>query len=165
LLLTFDPTQAGGVEVDWNRAIYEEGRAMTSVLPEARTTTPTDWTGSPLSTIHRIAPEVHTIPIEQYPDGRSYVIRLELPGIDASRDLEVLVQTGVLSVRAERRAQTLPAHDSEFRYGSYARHITLPLGSNVHDLGAVYRDGILTIRIGMEPEHDAGPHAVRVETP
>ena len=137
---------------------------MTSALPETRTTTPSDWTGSPLSTLHRIAPEVHAIPIEQYPDGNSYVIRLELPGIDTSRDLEVTVQTGILSVRAERRDQTPPAHDSEFRYGSQARHIALPLGSNVHDVTAVYRDGILTVRIGMEPEHDAGPHAVPVET-
>jgi HSP20 family protein len=164
-LLTFGPTRPDGPEVDWNRATYEEGRTMTSVLPENRTINPSDWAGSPLSTVHRAAPGVHPIPIEQYPDGSSYVVRLELPGIDASGDLEVTVQTGILSVRAERRDQTPPAHDSEFRYGSYARHIALPLGSNVHDVTAVYRNGILTIRIGIEPEHDAGPHAVRVETP
>jgi len=138
---------------------------MTSVLQQTRDTSPLDWQGSPLSTIHPAAASMHPIPIEQYPDGSSYVIRLELPGVDAPRDLQVTVQTGILSVRAERRDQTPPAHDSEFRYGSYARHVALPLGSNVRDVTAVYRDGILTIRIGMEPEHDAGPHTVQVETP
>jgi HSP20 family protein len=137
---------------------------MTSVLPENRTAGPPDWAGSPLSTVHRTAPSAHPIPIEQYPDGSAYVVRPELPGVDASRDLEVTVQTGILSGRAERPDQTPPAHDSEFRYGSYARHIALPLGSNVHDVTALYGDGILTLPIGIEPEHDAGPHAVRVET-
>ncbi len=54
----------------------------------------------------------------------------------------IVVNAGSLEVMVRRsqrprRAQTLPAHDSEFRFGSHARHITLPLGSNVHDLTAV----------------------------
>jgi HSP20 family protein len=123
-----------------------------------------DWPGSPLSTMHHIAPTVHSIPIEQYPDESCYVIRLELPGIDPAGDLEVSVQTGILTVRAYRRDETPPRHDSEFRYGTYARHIALPLGSNVEDVTAAYRNGILTVRIGMEAKHHAGPREIPVST-
>lgn len=137
---------------------------MTSAFTSSRVLNTTDWAGSPLSTVHHPLPVSLPIPIEQYPDGRDYVIRLELPGIDALGGLQVSVQTGILSVRAERRDETPAKHDSEFRYGSYARHIALPLGANARDVTASYRNGILTVRVGMEPEHDYGPHAVQVET-
>jgi len=136
---------------------------MTSVIPEAPVVTTSDWAGSPISTIHHPGPDVITLPLEQYPDGRQYVFRMEVPGIDPARDLTVSVQTGILSVRALRRDEPEVKHDSEFRYGTYARHVALPLGANVRDVSASCRNGILTIRIGMEPEHDPAPRAVPVE--
>lgn len=123
-----------------------------------------DWAGSPLSTVHRQVSQPHPIPIEQYSDGLTYVIRLELPGIEPARDLEVSVQTGVLSVRAERRDESPAKHDSEFRYGTFARHVALPVGSDTRSVTAAYRNGILTVRIGMENEYQAPPQAVPVET-
>jgi HSP20 family protein len=123
-----------------------------------------DWAGSPLSTVHRQVSQPKPIRIEQYPDGTTYVIRLELPGIEPARDLEVSVQTGVLSVRAERRDETGVKHDSEFGYGTFARHVALPAGSNPESVTAAYRDGILTVRIGMEPEHQAAPRVIPVKT-
>jgi HSP20 family protein len=123
-----------------------------------------DWAGSPLSTVHRQASQPKPIRIEQYPDGSAYVIRLELPGIEPASDLEISVQTGVLSVRAERRDETPVKHDSEFAYGAFARHIALPLGANAESVTAAYHNGILTVRIGMEPEHQAAPRTIPVET-
>lgn len=137
---------------------------MTDVAIDSREPDISDWAGSPLSTVHPVGPAILPIPIEQYPDGRDYVIRLELPGIDPAEDLHVCEQTGILSVQAERRDQTPATHDSEFQYGSYARHIALPLGFNEGDVRASYHTGILTIRIGMKPEHDSSPHPVQVET-
>ena len=54
-------------------------------------------------------------------------------------------------------------NDSEFRYGTYARHVALPLGANVHDVAASCRNGVLTVRIGMAPEHDVTARTVPVE--
>jgi HSP20 family protein len=122
------------------------------------------WEGSPPFTVYRHGGGLRSIRIEQYPDGSTYVIRLELPGIDPARDLQVTVQTGVLSVRAERRDETPVKHDSEFAYGEFARHVALPLGSNVQRVTATYHNGILTISIGMEPEHQPLPQAIPVET-
>ncbi len=137
---------------------------MTSTTRSAPVQGIEDWAGSPLSTLHRQVSQPHPITIEQYPEGTTYVIRLELPGIEPARDLEVSVQTGVLSVRAERRDETPVKHDSEFRYGTFARHVALPLGSNARNVTAVYHNGILTVRIGMEPEHQGAPQAIPVET-
>ena len=123
----------------------------------------TDWAGSPLSTVHHPPPSTVLIPMEQYRDGGGFVIRLELPGIEAPEDLAVTVQAGTLGVRAERRRQAPQTNDSEFRYGTYARHVPLPHGSNAKDVTASYRNGILTIRVGTEPDRDPGPHVIAVE--
>jgi HSP20 family protein len=136
---------------------------MATTATQAQQTDISDWPGSPLSTVHHLTATAHPIPVEQYPDGSAYVIRLELPGIDPERDLEVTVQTGILSVRAYRRDETPTKHDSEFRYGTFARHLALPLGSSVQDVSAAYHNGILTVRVGMEPEHQDVARKVPVE--
>jgi HSP20 family protein len=137
---------------------------MTSTTGAAQVQRTDDWAGSPLSTIHHQMSQPQPIRIEQYPDGTTYVIRLELPGIEPDRDLEVSVQTGILSVRAERRDETPVKHESEFRYGAFARHVALPQGSSAQNVAASYHNGILTVRIGMESEHQVAPRAIPVET-
>lgn len=132
---------------------------MSTVTTTSATET-SDWAGSPLSTLHPVTGQARMIPMEQYPDGTSYVIRLEIPGVDPARDLSVSVETGTLSVRAERRSVRTDQVQTEFHYGSLARDVALPLGSNVDDVTASCRDGILTVRIGMQPEHQG---ARRVE--
>jgi HSP20 family protein len=121
-----------------------------------------DWAGSPISTLHPAVPGVLGIPVEQYPDGTRYVVRFELPGVDPERDLRVTIETGTLMVRAQRRESGPEGRQSEFRYGTMARHVALPLGSNARDVTASYQHGILTVRIGMEPEHQQEPWAVPV---
>jgi HSP20 family protein len=122
---------------------------------------PSDWAGSPMSTIHHRTMQAQPIPIEHYSDGNSYVIRLEIPGVDPVRDLTVTVETGTLSVLAERRDSTPEGCETEFRYGSFARHVTLPPSASAQDVAASYRKGILTVRISM-PETDTGPRAINV---
>lgn len=121
-----------------------------------------DWAGSPISTLHHLVPHVFGIPVEQYPDGFRYVVRFELPGIDPECDLKVTIETGMLMVRADRRDRGPDGRQSEFRYGTLARHVALPLGSNVRDVTAAYQHGILTVCTGMEPAHQHGAWAVPV---
>lgn len=122
-----------------------------------------DWAGSPMSTLHHMFAQPQPIPAEQYADGTSYVIRLEVPGIDPASDLTVSVETGAVIVRAERRDTAPEGCQTEFRYGRFARHIALPLGANARDVSASYHSGILTVRIGLEPEHQYAPRAINVE--
>ncbi len=132
------------------------------VTPTNAPAIPSDWAGSPLSTIHYRGTQAQPIPIEQYPDGSCYAIRLEIPGIDPARDLTVTVEAGTLSVLAERPHSAPEGCESEFRYGSFARHVALPRGANVQDVAASCRNGILTVRIGMQPQADTGARAIDV---
>jgi HSP20 family molecular chaperone IbpA len=135
-------------------------------MTTARTTpadSTSDWAGSPLSTLHHLAHQARSLPVEQYSDETGHLIRLEVPGIDPAQDLAVSVETGRLTVRCERR-HTGPENDlSEFRYGSFARTIALPLGANIHDVSASCRDGILTVRVGMQPEYEKGARRIPVQ--
>ncbi|MFY9887640.1 MAG: Hsp20/alpha crystallin family protein [Streptosporangiaceae bacterium] len=133
---------------------------MTTIAPAPTTS---DWPGSPISTLHSLARQAQSIPVEQYPDGASYVVRFEVPGIDPGRDLTVTVETGMLLVRAERQFDGPEGCQSEFRYGPLARHVALPPGSNARDVSAACHNGILTVRIGLEPEHEHASRTIPVQ--
>jgi HSP20 family protein len=122
-----------------------------------------DWAGSPLSTIHRLAERPGLIAVEQYQDGSSYLVRLEVPGVDPATDLAVSVQAGALVVQAQRTDFAPRQHQSEFRYGRFVRHIPLPPGADASDISATYRDGILTVRIGIEPGRQPAGDVTQVE--
>ena len=122
-----------------------------------------DWAGSPLSTMHHSAARSWPIPVEQYPDGSGYLVRLEVPGIDPATDLAVCVEAGTLVVQAQRTDSAPRKHQSEFRYGRFERYVRLPGGADVRDVSATYRNGILTVRIGMALEHQQPARVVGVE--
>jgi HSP20 family protein len=130
------------------------------------TTTPagstSDWPGSPLSTLHELTEQVRSIPVEQYPDGASYVVRFEIPGIDPAHDLTVSVQTGTLTVHAEHRHTGPEDEQSELKYGRFARCIALPLGADISDVSATCHNGILTVRIRMRSEHERDARRIPV---
>jgi HSP20 family protein len=88
------------------------------------------------------------IRFEEHGDENRYVVRLELPGIDLGKALEVSIGAHVLSVRAERRAGPAEKCTSEFPYGTFGSHITLPAGTNDEDVAATYRNGILEVSVG-----------------
>jgi HSP20 family protein len=121
-----------------------------------------DWAGSPLSTVHHLPGHAIPIRVEQFPDGSSYVVRLEVPGVDPANDLTVSVAAGTLNVSAERRDSTPAGAQSEFRYGTFARHVVLPPGSDPQDVSASCRNGIVTVRIGMKTEHQQAPRRIEV---
>jgi HSP20 family protein len=122
-----------------------------------------DWAGSPVSTLHHMAEQPQPIPVEQYADGTGYVLRLEVPGIDPASDLTVSADAGAIVVRAERRDRAPAGRQSEFRYGQLARRIPLPPGADARTVSASCRNGILTVRIGFEPERQQAPRAIEVE--
>jgi HSP20 family protein len=138
---------------------------MTRTARPADTAIPgiSDWAGSPVSTLHRMPEQPLPIPVEQYADGAGYVIRLEVPGIDPASDLTVSVETGAIAVRAERRDSAPEGRQTEFRYGHLARRIPLPLGANAREVSASYHDGILTVRVGLDAEHQQAVRPIDIE--
>lgn len=91
------------------------------------------------------------IPVNQYRDDETLVLRAELPGIDPDKDLELTVSDGMLRIDAERRAETTTDDTGyrrrELRFGSISRTLPIPEGVSDTDITADYRDGILEIRI------------------
>ncbi len=90
------------------------------------------------------------IRVEEFIKDDHYMIRAELAGIDPEKDVEITVGSGYLAIRAERHDKTEGKHRSEFRYGSFTRVLALPATADEEDITASYRDGILTVSVGLK---------------
>lgn len=99
------------------------------------------------------------IPVEEFVDDDTLVIRAELPGVDADEDIDIDVENGVLSIRARREqreeAKEEDSFRSEFHYGSFRRSMVLPSGADADDVKATYTDGILEVRVPVDGEQPA----------
>jgi HSP20 family protein len=93
------------------------------------------------------------IPVNEFREDDTLVVRAELPGIDPENDVELTVDDGMLWIEAERRAE-MRTEDSgyvrrELRFGSLTRSLPLPPGVSEADIKADYKDGILEIRVPL----------------
>jgi HSP20 family protein len=130
---------------------------MSAPAVPARESTPdlSDWAGSPLSTLHHELAAALPIPTEEYLAGGRYTVRFEIPGVDPRRDLDVSVESRVVTVTAERPASAAGKYDSHFRYGQFCSHVALPAGIDDSDVTATYSHGILEVTVGLENQHAA----------
>ncbi len=79
---------------------------------------------------------------------REYRVTAELPGVE-ERDVEVLLQDGVLTVRGEKKLESENRHRSysERCYGRFERQITLDRDIDESAVNATYKNGILTVLV------------------
>lgn len=84
-------------------------------------------------------------------DGDDAVVRLELPGVDVDKDVNVEVDQGRLVIHGERRDEHAEEKDGrtlrEVRYGSFRRSFQLPAHVTSDAVSASYDAGVLTVRI------------------
>jgi HSP20 family molecular chaperone IbpA len=84
-------------------------------------------------------------------DGDDAVVRVELPGVDVEKDVNVEVDEGHLVIRGERRDEHTEDKDgrtlSEVRYGSFRRSFKLPSHVTSDAVSACYDAGVLTVRV------------------
>lgn len=104
--------------------------------------------------------------LEEEVVGDHLVFRAEIPGVDPEKDVELVVEDGMLTMRAERRKEETTTTEgggyrSEFRYGSFQRTMALPKGATAKDVTATYKDGILEVKVPM-PKADANVEKVAV---
>ncbi|MFE9028371.1 Hsp20/alpha crystallin family protein [Streptomyces iakyrus] len=118
------------------------------------------WVETGLPGAH-VTPGLHGIRIEEHLGGGTYVVRAELPGVDPDKGVEITVEEGLLTLRAERTEQTTEKHRTEFRYGTFARAVRLPAGARGDEATAEYEDGVLTITVPV-PEAKTGTRAIPV---
>ena len=105
-----------------------------------------------------------SIRTEDYVDNGRYVVRAEVPGINPDQDAEVTVAKGILTIHAERHEEHDIARHSEFRYGSFSRHVALPATADESDITASYDKGIIEVSIGLKArDEDQGEHRVPIQ--
>ncbi|KAB1139862.1 Hsp20/alpha crystallin family protein [Streptomyces luteolifulvus] len=118
------------------------------------------WVEAGLPGVHT-APGTHGIRVEERLTEGTYVLRAELPGLDPTKDVEITVTEGVLTLRAERSEETTEKHRTEFRYGTFTRSVRLPAGARGDEATAEYKDGVLIITIPV-PEAKTGTRTIPV---
>jgi HSP20 family molecular chaperone IbpA len=98
-------------------------------------------------------------------DGTDAVIRVEVPGLDVTKDVAVEVRRGRLVVRGERRDERAgESHGHtlrEVRYGSFRREFGLPAHIDADAISAGYDAGVLSIRVAGA-YRDAATHRVEI---
>jgi HSP20 family protein len=91
--------------------------------------------------------------VEEYVDGTTQVVRVEIPGVDPEKDVDISVANGTLRISATKQEKSehkdKGSYRSEFRYGSFVRSVALPQGCTETDITATYREGVLEVRIPM----------------
>jgi len=79
---------------------------------------------------------------------KGYKVTAELPGLEA-RDVEVLLQDGLLIVRGEKKLNSENRHRtySERFYGRFERQISLDRDVDEDAVNASFKNGVLTVTV------------------
>ncbi len=112
-----------------------------------------DWLESPYAVLHPLAGQ--TMRMEEGVEDGRYVVRVEAPGIDPEKQAEIRVSRGFLAIRAEREEGMESPHRSEFRYGTFRRHVALPANADENDVEATYDRGIIEVSFGLKAKDEA----------
>lgn len=81
-----------------------------------------------------------------------YSVHVDLPGVDLN-DLNVTVQHGVLTIKAERKAvheDKSGTHKIERSYGKVQRSLSLPPNAAEDSADAAFVNGVLTIKFAKK---------------
>ena len=98
-----------------------------------------------------VTPEVnrfHTVPMDVYRNGDSFLVVVDLPGVSANR-IDLTVENNVLSIHAERAVPTsvegVERSLAERPYGEFRRQVYLGTNVDAEHIKASYEDGVLTV--------------------
>ena len=80
-------------------------------------------------------------------------VSAELPGLE-EKDVEVLVDDGVLTIRGEKKSETEDKDRgfSERSYGRFERRIALPFEVDEEKADASFKNGVLTVALPKSPK-------------
>jgi HSP20 family protein len=75
-------------------------------------------------------------------------VTAEVPGM-SEKDIEVLLNDGVLTLRGEKRSETedKDRHFSERLYGRFERHIAVGFDVREDKIDAAFKSGVLTVTL------------------
>jgi HSP20 family protein len=79
---------------------------------------------------------------------QEYRVTADLPGLE-ERDVEVLLQDGLLTVRGEKKIESENRNrtHSERFYGRFERQVSLDRDIDENSVSATFRNGVLTVTV------------------
>lgn len=104
------------------------------------------------------------LPMDAYRDSGSFVVQLEIPGVDPEA-IDLTVEQNVLTVHAERKpvyANDVERVVAERSYGVFSRQLFLGESVDADKLTASYDAGVLTIRIPVAEQ--AKPRKISISS-
>jgi HSP20 family protein len=88
-------------------------------------------------------------------EGHEIVIKADLPDMKRE-DISVTFENNVLTLKGERKLEHEVKRESfqriERRHGAFSRSFTLPSTVDAAQIGASYKDGVLTVRLPQREE-------------
>ena len=91
------------------------------------------------------------------------VLKAELPGVD-SKDVDILVENNVLTLRGERKFDNEVKRESYHRversYGAFSRSFTLPTVVDTDKIKAEFNEGVL--RVTLPKREEAKPKQISI---
>jgi HSP20 family protein len=104
-------------------------------------------------------------PVDIYQNGEhELVLKAELPDM-TREDIDITVDNGTLTIRGEKKfageVKEESFHRIERRYGSFSRSFSLPQTVDAAQVGAEYKNGVLTVRLPLREE--AKPRQIKVD--
>ena len=91
-------------------------------------------------------------PVDIEETEEAFVIRADLPGVPA-KDVKVTMIGDTLTIRGERTVEARPdLRRSERVHGAFERSFTLNTPVRADGIEAVYRDGVLEVRVPKAEE-------------
>ena len=106
-------------------------------------------------------------PVEVLRRGTDVVIRLELPGVDCERDVEVEIDKGRLVIKGERHDERTQEQSNyllrELRYGAFRREFALPDGVSGENVEATYDQGMLQVTVRNVVQPEPQPQQVKIK--
>ncbi len=109
----------------------------------------TPWAFRPWFTATESRPYLPTTDV--FARNGDIVVRVELPGIDPTKDVTVILEDGELTVKGERKQDREVKEEGFYKkestFGYFERHIVVPEQTKESDIKATYSDGVLEVVI------------------
>jgi len=108
---------------------------------------------------------------DMFERGGDLVLRVELPGVDPTKDVTVSVEDGELVIHGERKQHEEVEEEAYYRmeasYGDFERRMPIPEGVDEGRIKAEYTDGVLEVVIPGAAKAVKAPtaKAIPIQTP
>ena len=110
-----------------------------------------DWA---MRTSESRRPEGWNPPVDIVERDGNLQLMISLPGVN-EKEIELKIEGQVLTIKGERKSlesNGFTYHQMEGHYGLFSRSFTLPDSTDLDNIKADYKNGILAISIAQKPE-------------